>query len=137
MKSSGFLLSLAVACGAAGAFAASPGNSFQYANPVRAGDFPDPSVIRVGQEYWATATSSEWAPHFPILHSRDLVNWEAKGYAFTEPPAWAKANFWAPEIAQDKGKFFLYYTARETASSRLAVSVATADQPAGPWIDHG
>src|SRR6266545_4790252 len=59
------------------AFAAAP---FQYQNPVRAGDYPDPSVIRVGADYWATATSSEWAPHFPILHSRDLVNWEIKGY---------------------------------------------------------
>src|SRR5689334_11868263 len=60
------------------AFAASAGSAFHYQNPVRAGDYPDPSVIRVGNEYWATATSSEWAPHFPILYSRDLVNWEVK-----------------------------------------------------------
>src|SRR5262245_40606656 len=61
-------------------FAATSG--FQFQNPVGAGDYPDPSVIRVGEDYWATATSSEWAPHFPILHSRDLVNWEVKGYVF-------------------------------------------------------
>ena len=70
-------------------------------------------MIRVGNDYWATATSSEWAPHFPILHSRDLVNWEVKGYVFDRMPAWTKANFWAPEIAEDKGKFFIYYTARQ------------------------
>jgi len=110
---------------------------FQFQNPVRAGDYPDPAVIRVGQDYWATATSSEWAPHFPLLHSRDLVNWEVKGYVFATPPAWAKANFWAPEIAEHKGKFFIYYTARETASNRLAVAVATADRPEGPYTDHG
>src|SRR5574341_1082697 len=45
-----------------------------YTNPVQAGDYPDPSVIRVRQDYWATATSSDWGPPFPILHSRDLVN---------------------------------------------------------------
>ncbi|MGI8564935.1 MAG: family 43 glycosylhydrolase, partial [Pyrinomonadaceae bacterium] len=44
-----------------------------YTNPVIAGDYPDPSVIRVGGDYWATVTSGDWAPHFPILHSRDLV----------------------------------------------------------------
>jgi beta-xylosidase len=108
-----------------------------YQNPVRAGDYPDPSVIRVGRDYWATATSSEWAPHFPILHSRDLVNWEVKGYVFASAPGWAKANFWAPEIAADRGRFFIYYTAREAASNRLAVAVATADRPAGPYTDHG
>ena len=53
-----------------------------YQNPVAAGDYPDPSVIRVGKDYWATATSSEWGPPFPILHSTDLVNWERLGVVF-------------------------------------------------------
>lgn len=107
-----------------------------YQNPVRAGDFPDPSVITVNGEYWATATSSEWAPHFPILHSKDLVNWEVKGHVFAAMPGWAKGNFWAPEIATHNGKFFVYYTARRH-DGRLAVAVATADHPAGPYTDHG
>lgn len=120
-----------------GAAARAAEGRFQFRNPVRAGDFPDPSVIRVGNEYWATATSSEWAPHFPILRSTDLVNWEMKGYAFDRLPGWAKANFWAPEIAADKGKYFIYYTAREASSNRLAVAVASANHPAGPYTDHG
>jgi beta-xylosidase len=119
------------------AIGATPTGTFQYQNPVRAGDYPDPSVIRVGSDYWATATSSEWAPHFPILHSRDLVNWEVKGYVFEQMPPWAKGNFWAPEIAQDKGRFFIYYTARQTETNRLAVAVASASHPAGPYTDHG
>ena len=41
-----------------------------YTNPVMPGDFPDPSVIRAGRDYWATATSSQWAPIFPLLHSK-------------------------------------------------------------------
>ncbi|MBI5691509.1 MAG: family 43 glycosylhydrolase [Verrucomicrobia bacterium] len=108
-----------------------------FRNPVRAGDYPDPSMIRVGDDYWAMATSSEWAPHFPILHSRDLVNWEVQGHVFDALPGWAKANFWAPEIATDGGKFFAYYVARDAASNRLAVAVATADRPEGPYQDHG
>lgn len=116
--------------------AASAGAS-EYRNPVRAGDFPDPSVIRVGEDYWATATSSEWAPHFPLLHSRDLVHWELKGPVFAERPAWAKSNFWAPEISEDNGRFFIYYTARDRESNRLAVAVATAPSPGGPYTDHG
>ena len=54
-----------------------------YTNPVLPGDHPDPSVIRVGKDYWATATSSEWSPQFPILHSTDLVNWEVVGSVFS------------------------------------------------------
>jgi beta-xylosidase len=125
------------ACLVIATVAAAADGAFQYQNPVRAGDFPDPSVIRVGSDYWAAATSSEWAPHFPLLHSRDLVNWEVTGHVFATTPAWTKANFWAPEIAEDHGTFFIYYVARETASNHLAVAVATADQPGGPWTDHG
>src|SRR5690348_1166505 len=47
-----------------------------YKNPVIPGDFPDPSVIRVGEDFYAATTSGNWAPHFPLLHSRDLINWE-------------------------------------------------------------
>lgn len=110
--------------------------ALQFRNPVRAGDYPDPSVIAVNGEYWATATSSEWAPHFPILHSRDLVNWEVKGYVFNSTPGWAKGSFWAPEIAHDRGTYFIYYTARRH-DGRLALAVASAKNPAGPYTDHG
>jgi len=78
-----------------------------YANPVLPGDFPDPSVIRVGDEYWATATTSEWGPLFPLLRSGDLVHWELTGHVFHTPPDWAVANFWAPEISEYRGKFYL------------------------------
>ncbi|HWS56347.1 MAG TPA: family 43 glycosylhydrolase, partial [Pyrinomonadaceae bacterium] len=107
-----------------------------YTNPVAAGDYPDPSVIRVGRDYWATATSSEWAPEFPILHSRDLVNWETVGTVFPTRPAWSVGNYWAPEISQHRGRFYVYYTARKRGGP-LCVAVATARRPAGPYTDHG
>ena len=107
-----------------------------YTNPMLAGDYPDPSVIRVGQDYWATTTSGTHAPGFPLLHSRDLVNWEVVGAVFQRPPAWAARDFWAPEIDQYQGRFFIYYTARKKGGP-LCVAVASADQPTGPYKDHG
>jgi len=107
-----------------------------YHNPVLAGDYPDPSVVRIGDDYWATATTSEWAPLFPVLHSRDLVNWEHAANVFERRPDWAVGNFWAPEIWQHNGKCFVYYVGRKRGGA-LAVAVATADRPAGPWTDHG
>ncbi|HZG54720.1 MAG TPA: family 43 glycosylhydrolase [Pyrinomonadaceae bacterium] len=107
-----------------------------YTNPALAGDYPDPSVIRVGQDYWATATSSEWAPEFPILHSRDLVNWRVVGAVFQKRPAWSVGNYWAPEIAEDRGRFYIYYTAKKK-DGPLCVAVATARRPQGPYTDHG
>lgn len=107
-----------------------------YENPVIAGDHPDPSMIRVAEDYWATATSSEWAPQFPLLHSTDLVNWELTGSVFPERPKWAVGNFWAPEISEFKGRFFVYYVGR-AHDGPLSVAVATADKPSGPYVDHG
>lgn len=112
-----------------------------YSNPVVAGDFPDPSVIRVGDDYWATATTGGWMPHFAILHSRDLVNWQTVGAVFRTSPAWAKGDFWAPEISADGGRFYVYYTARRDDGAgkkgTLCVAVATASAPSGPYTDHG
>jgi len=107
-----------------------------YTNPVLAGDYPDPSVIRVGKDFYATATSSEWGPEYPILHSRDLVNWEIVGTVFPEKPAWSIGNYWAPEIWQENGKIYIFYTARKKGGN-LCIAVATADKPTGPYTDRG
>lgn len=108
-----------------------------FTNPVLPGDYADPSVVRVGDDYWATATSSEWAPLFPILHSKNLVDWETVGHVFPEkPPGWADAHFWAPEISYDNGKYYIYYTANKKGGN-LCVGVASATNPTGPYTDHG
>ncbi len=107
-----------------------------FENPVLAGDYPDPSVIRVGKDYWATATSSEWAPQFPLMHSTDLVNWKVVGSVFDEAPAWSVANYWAPEIAEYKGRYYIYYVGRKQGGP-LSIAVASADKPEGPYKDHG
>jgi beta-xylosidase len=111
-------------------------NGVSYTNPVVAGNYPDPSVIRVGQDYWATSTSAGWAPQFPILHSRDLVNWQVVGSVFQKRPAWSNGNYWAPEITRYRGRYFVYYVGRKISGGRC-VAVATARRPTGPYKDHG
>ncbi|PYS81364.1 MAG: xylosidase [Acidobacteria bacterium] len=112
-----------------------------YHNPVVAGDYPDPSVTRAGEDYWAATTTGDWAPHFALLRSRDLVNWQKVGYVFQTKPAWAKGDFWAPEIMSDRGRFFVFYVARRDEGPKkkgtLCVAVATAAAPEGPYADRG
>jgi beta-xylosidase len=109
-----------------------------YRNPVLSGDFPDPSVLRVEDVYWATTTSSPAAPGFPLLRSTDLVHWAQVGQAFPQIPRWISDSLWAPELvaAPAGGRFLLYYAARRVAGP-LCVAVADAPSPEGPWTDHG
>lgn len=100
------------------------------------GDFPDPSVIRVGNTYWATCSSSEWGPVFWLAKSTNLTDWEIVNYAFQSRPEWSVANYWAPELYYDGKKFFIFYTGR-IKGGPLCVSIATADSIKGPWEDHG
>jgi GH43 family beta-xylosidase len=107
-----------------------------YNNPVYRGDAPDPSVIRVGErDFWATTTSTEWAPQFPLLHSTDLVHWRQVGAVFPEPPKWAAGKFWAPEISYFNGVFYVYYVAQHR-DGPLTIGVATATRAEGPYTDH-
>jgi xylan 1,4-beta-xylosidase len=129
-----FLISMMV-CVAAW-IVTSPAADRAYSNPVIPGDFPDPSVIRVGADYWATATTSEWAPLFPILHSTDLVNWKLITSVFQQRPDWAVGNFWAPEISSWRGRYFVYYVGRKAAGP-LSIAVASSERPEGPYRDHG
>ncbi|RYX91439.1 glycoside hydrolase, partial [bacterium] len=105
-------------------------------NPVLPGDFADPSIVKVNNDYWATATSSEWAPEFPILHSTDMVNWKITGAVFDKRPDWTTGNFWAPEISHYKNKFYVYYTAHKK-DGPLCVAVASSNKADSGYKDHG
>ncbi|GAC1596523.1 MAG: family 43 glycosylhydrolase [Hymenobacter sp.] len=106
-------------------------------NPVLPGDYPDPSVVKIGDTYWASATTSDWGPIFPLLKSRNLQQWELVGHVFPQGhPGWADHYFWAPEISQEGGKTYVYYAAHQKGGN-LAVGVASAARPEGPYTDHG
>jgi xylan 1,4-beta-xylosidase len=103
---------------------------------VLPGDYPDPSVTKIGDAYWASATTSNWAPVFPLLESKDLIHWENRGHVFNQLPAWADYYFWAPEIFYDKGRVYMFYAAHKKGGN-LCLGVASADKPQGPYRDHG
>lgn len=105
--------------------------------PVIPGDFADPSIIRRGNVYYATGTSSEWAPHFPVFRSTDLFNWKQTGFVFTETPSWAAASFWAPELFYRKGTYYLYYVARKKKDGISCIGVATSKDPEKGFTDRG
>ena len=56
-------------------------------NPIRTGFHPDPSICRVGEDYYLVTSSFTWFPGLPIYHSRDLTNWSLIGHALTNPKA--------------------------------------------------
>ena len=103
---------------------------------VLPGDHPDPSVVKIGDTYWASATTSNWMPVYPLYKSEDLVNWKISGNVFNTLPAWADYYFWAPEITYENGKVYMYYSAHKKGGN-LCLGVASADKPEGPYKDHG
>lgn len=108
-----------------------------YANPVIPGDVADPSILRIGDTYYATGTSSEWAPFYPMFASKDLVNWTQTGHIFNHQPEWTISSFWAPELFYHNDKVYCYYTARRKTDGVSFIGVATADKPTDEFTDHG
>lgn len=106
-------------------------------NAVIPGDFADPSIIRVGDTYYATGTSSEWGPHFPIFESKDLANWQQIGYVFNQTPSWAASSFWAPELFYYNETFYVYYVAKKKSDKISCIGVATSKDPAKGFTDKG
>lgn len=105
--------------------------------PVIPGDFPDPSIIKQGDQYFAIGTSSEWAPHFPIFRSTDLKSWKQTGYLFDKAPEWTSASFWAPEYFYHNKTYYVYYTARRKSDNVSCIGVATSKYPDRGFTDHG
>jgi xylan 1,4-beta-xylosidase len=130
-------LSLALIAVTTSASGSGQGPIRTFRNPVIPGDFADPSVIRVGNTYYAAGTSSEWAPYYPLYASTDLVNWQQFGHVFDRMPAWAAASYWAPELFHHNGTFFAYYTARRKSDNISVIGVATADDPRKGFTDRG
>jgi beta-xylosidase len=112
--------------------------SISYQNPVYPDYFADPFCIRVGEDYYAygTGPADFEGRQFPVLHSRDLVRWSLVGHALN--PLSNGVNYWAPEVAEKDGRFYLFYSASTTPSDEThRLRVATSDSPAGPFVDSG
>src|SRR5436190_8301399 len=106
-----------------------------YKNPIIHADYSDPDAIRVGDDFWLTSSSFSHVPGLPILHSRDLVNWELVAYALPKlipedvfrTPQHGK-GVWAPAIRFHAGKFYIYYPDPD-----FGIYLVTATDARGPW----
>lgn len=108
-----------------------------YRNPVLPGFYPDPSVARVGDDYYLVTSSFEYFPGVPIFHSRDLVNWRQLGHCLTRtsqlPLAKSKSSegIFAPTLRYFGGTFYLITTNMAEGGNFYV----TARDPLGPWSD--
>lgn len=106
-----------------------------YTNPVLYADYSDPDVCAVGEDYYLTASSFNCIPGLPILHSKDLVNWQIIGYALQElepkelfdKPQHGK-GVWAPAIRYHNDSLFIYW-----GDPDLGIFMVKAKDPAGEW----
>ena len=109
-----------------------------FNNPIIPGFHPDPSVCRVGDDYYLVNSSFEWFPGIPIFHSNDLVNWEQIGHVLTRPSQLMMKDslmpsngIWAPTIRYHDGLFYVIGIGQQCGGQFFV----TAKDPKGPWSD--
>ena len=96
-----------------------------YRNPILGGDHPDASPIRVGDDFYLTHSSFDYAPGLLIWHSRDLVNWRPVAAALHR----YYGTVWAPYLCEYQGRFYIYFPADGS------LRVVHAEHPTGPWSE--
>lgn len=105
-----------------------------YSNPIIHADYSDPDIIRVGDDFWMTASSFNCTPGLPILHSRDLVNWRVVNHAIRNVPhpsyrdVRLGSGVWAPAIRHHAGKFWIVFPMPDEG-----IYVTCTDDPLGRW----
>ncbi|WP_207428832.1 glycoside hydrolase 43 family protein [Pedobacter sp. SYSU D00535] len=110
-----------------------------FTNPIFYDEFSDPDMIRVGDDYYLTGTTMHAMPGLPVLHSKDLVNWEFLSYAADKLDFGPEfrleggkdfygQGIWAPSFRYHKGKFYIF-----TNVNRYNTHLYTATNPRGPW----
>jgi len=108
-----------------------------YKNPVIHADYSDPDPIRVGDDYYLTASSFNAVPGLPILHSKDLVNWTIVGHVFKRQAPYDVFSkpqhgngVWAPAIRYHDGEFYIFYPDPDRG-----IYMVKARNPLGPWSE--
>ena len=107
-------------------------------NPILPGFHPDPSICRVGEDYYLACSSFEYFPGVPIFHSRDLVHWRQIGNVLDRPTqlplagAASSGGIYAPTLRYRDGRFWMITTNCAPGGGNFLV---TATDPAGPWSE--
>ncbi|MEU8110940.1 glycoside hydrolase family 43 protein [Micromonospora sp. NPDC048947] len=113
-------------------------------NPVLAGFHPDPSILRVGDDYYLATSTFEWYPGVLVHHSRDLVNWRSLGGIITDRRlldlrgCGDSNGVWAPDLTYHDGQFHLVYSDVASFASGYwdpQNFLVTAEDITGPWSD--
>ena len=110
----------------------------EFVNPILSGYYPDPSITRVGDDYYLVNSSFTNFPGLPVFHSRDLVNWAQIGNALDRPGqvdftgVRASQGIYAPDISYHDGTFYIVTTC-SSCPGGTGNFVITATDPAGPW----
>lgn len=113
-------------------------------NPILRGFHPDPSIVRVGEDYYIATSTFEWWPGVRIHHSKDLVHWELIGYALTRMSqldlkgVGASQGVWAPCLTYHDGLFYLVYTVVNSFYCNMYDTnnyLVTAENIRGPWSE--
>jgi len=99
------------------------GSHAMFRNPLFAGDYADPTILRAGDDFYMTHTSYSYAPGLVVWHSRDLVNWTPISRALNE----THGEIWAPELIEHGGRYHIYFPMDG------ALYVVHAEHPRGPW----
>lgn len=109
-----------------------PNDEVTYRNPVIPGFYSDPSVCRVGDDYYLITSTFEYFPGVPIFHSKDLVNWEQIGHCIHRKEQIPEhLNIFAATLRYHEGTFYMI----TTNVSKGGNFFVTAENPAGPWSD--
>lgn len=113
-------------------------------NPILRGFHPDPSMIRVEDDYYIATSTFEWWPGVRLHHSKDLIHWELMPYPLNDPSrldlrgVGPSQGIWAPCLTYDKGTFYLVYTVVTAFYCNMydtANYLVTAEDISGPWSD--
>lgn len=110
----------------------------EFRNPILPGSHPDPSVCRVGSDFYLVTSSFEWFPGLPVFHSRDLVHWRPLGHVLDRPEQLpldgvrASGGLYAPTIRHHDGTYYVVCTLVD-GTVRAGNFIVTATHPAGPW----
>lgn len=119
---------------------APPVNPSSYRNPVVNASLPDPTLVLADDGYFYLYATED-IRNLPIHRSRDLVDWEFVGTAFTNasrPTFEPNGGLWAPDISKINGKYVLHYSMSVWGGEwTCGIGVATSDRPEGPFTDHG
>ena len=109
-----------------------PDATVTYNNPVIPGFYSDPSVCRVGDDYYLISSTFEYFPGVPIFHSKDLVNWDQIGHVIHRKEQLPEGvNIFAATIRHHEGTFYMITTNMMNGGNFYV----TAKDPAGPWSD--